>query len=173
MNPTEQEQYLINLRREKVQAGLACGKSLTSLSQDLNVSLPTISNDAAFLRLHARDYIKRYDEYFSEQYKQCLDFLDLVMSESWRTATNIKYERNKVSALALCKDCLLAKAMLISDIGLIDRTVSYVEGLKKKRKRLLNDDDEDTNIGKVLPKLVEEEDEMTVTEQDTDGGHAF
>ena len=135
-----------------MQSLLACGKSQTAISHELNVPLSTVHLDVVFLRAHAREYVKRYDETFAEQYLQCINFLDQVMAESWKTATNIKYERNKVSALALCKDCLLAKAALISDIGLIDRSVAYVEHLKKKRKRaLIIEDDTNQIFAEVLP----------------------
>jgi hypothetical protein len=169
----EQEAYLRDLRRSRVQSGLCCNKSISVISRELNIPLSTCHGDKEFLRKQARENIAKGDEVFAERYQQCLDFLSEVMLEAWESAKQIKYERNKASLLNIAKDCVLAKAALISDVGLIDRTIVYIEGLKRKRKRLTMtdttyDNEEDNQEDK------EEEDQKieTVAEED-DGGHAF
>ncbi|MDP9287567.1 MAG: hypothetical protein M3P08_05145 [Thermoproteota archaeon] len=39
--------------------------------------------------------------------------------------------------LSIAKDCVIAKAALICDVNLIDRTISFIENLRKKRKHVL------------------------------------
>ena len=133
MDKQEQESYLINLRREKVQSLLAYGVTQNKISRALNVSETTISTDVAFLKKHARDYVAQFDEHFAEEYKRCLGFISHVMLESWTSAKNCKYERHKPQFLNATKDCLLIKAQPLCEVNLIDHTVSYLEGLKKKR----------------------------------------
>jgi hypothetical protein len=106
-------------------------------SQALHVSEFTISQDVTFLKQHARDYIKNFDEHFAAEYKQCLDFISQVMLESWTSAKTCKYERHKPQFLNTTKDCLLIKSQLLCDVNLIDRTVSFVEGIKKEKRQLV------------------------------------
>jgi hypothetical protein len=148
MNEVEREAYLIDLRREKVQSLLACGVTQVKIAQALHCSEYTISTDVAFLKAKARDYVADYEQHFAAEYKQCIDFISMVMLESWTSAKSCKYERHKPQFLNTTKDCLLIKAQLISDIGLIDRTVSYLEGLKKKKRTLvgLRENIEDTQL---------------------------
>jgi IS30 family transposase len=128
----EQEQYLISLRREKVQSLLACNRSITSISHELNVPSSTVSDDKQFLRKQARENIRNYaDVYFPEQYQQLIDLISEVLYETWTTARNVKYERHKTALLSLTKDLVMAKASLLCDVSLVDRTASYVEQLRK------------------------------------------
>jgi hypothetical protein len=61
--------------REKLLSLLSCEVSQSNAVRALNASPATISVDTAYLREHARDYLGTYDEYFAEEYKQCIDFL--------------------------------------------------------------------------------------------------
>ena len=88
-----------------------------------------------------------FDEHFAKEYKRCLDFISEVMLESWVSAKHAKYERHKPQFLNTTKDCLLIKDQLLCDVTLIDRTVRYVEGLKKKRSLVaMRDTIEDTTL---------------------------
>jgi hypothetical protein len=113
LNATEQEQYLIALRREKVQNLLCCGVPQTNISKALNIPLSTCHDDVVFLREHARNYFRTYDQHFAEEYKQVMDFLSVIMLEAWTAARQAKYERHKAPLLAVTKDCALAKAAMI------------------------------------------------------------
>jgi len=50
LNPTEQTEYLIDLRRSRLQSLLAAGVNQTEYSRLLNVSEGTISGDCQYLR---------------------------------------------------------------------------------------------------------------------------
>lgn len=147
MDAKEREQYLIDLRRDKVQSLLACGATQVKIAEALNVSEFTISQDVAFLKAKAREYIANYEQHFAAEYKQCIDFISQVMLEAWTSAKHAKYERHKPAFLNCTKDCLIIKAQLLCDISLIDRTVSYVEGLKKKKQLVaMRETIEDTTL---------------------------
>ena len=59
------------------------------------------------------------------------------MLESWTSAKGAKYERRKPQFLNVAKDCLLIKSQLLCDVNLVDRTVSLVEGIRKKKRQLV------------------------------------
>ncbi len=67
LNPTEQTEYLIDLRRSRLQSLLAAGVNQTEYSRLLNVSEGTISGDCQYLRQHAKDYVSQFDEHFAEE----------------------------------------------------------------------------------------------------------
>jgi IS30 family transposase len=94
LNPQEQDEYLRNLRREKVQQLLACKVSQSDISKQLNAPLSTVHTDVVYLRQRAREYARNYEQHFSEEYIQIIDFLSAVQLEAWNKARKVKYERN-------------------------------------------------------------------------------
>jgi hypothetical protein len=137
MNSKEQEQYLIQLRRSKLASLLQSGVSQAQASRLLNCSTATISQDAKHLRQESRQYVANYEEHFSDEYMKCVRFLEQIQLFAWTRCQSVKYERNVASLAALAKDACIARAALLCDISLVDRTVGYIEQLKTKHKHLL------------------------------------
>ncbi len=164
----EQEAYLRALRRDRIQSLLALGKNQHSIARGLNIPLSTVNSDVKYLRQYAQNYLKRFESNILVEYKRCLDLLTEILSESWQSARDSRYERNKAALLNVAKDCLALKVALLSDITLIDRASSFIE--KHKRKRLhIDEDNEDEGLSEFRQTYPEEDDKLEVP----DGDHAF
>ncbi|PWU79994.1 MAG: hypothetical protein DLM72_14505 [Candidatus Nitrosopolaris wilkensis] len=148
---SSQDEHLITIRRDKVRELLAQGESKSSVCRITNTSITTINRDIVWIKEQARDNIKRYaDEIFPEQYQQCLDLLATVTREASNTAFTARDNREKISALSLVKDCVSLKADLLSNVNLVDRTIAYVEGLRKKNKKDDNKTEQEEDEQKVF-----------------------
>jgi hypothetical protein len=163
MDSKEQVAYLIDLRRSKVQSLLAAGASQIQIAQTLNVSEGTISTDVQYLRESAKQYVREYSDHFAQEYKECIDFLEQIQMRAWTASAKVRYERNLAGLLSVCLQTCLARAALISDVGLVQRTVEYIESIKKKRPSLLlPTDTQDTAIATDTQESESVEEETTV-----------
>jgi hypothetical protein len=173
MDKTEREQYLITLRRQRLQALLASGMTQTAAAVELSVSEATITSDCQYLKRHAQDYIHSFDEHFAQKYMEVLDMVDMILLESWRAVKASKYERWKAPLLSVALQTLLAKASLISDVGLIDRVSSYLKDIQKRKKHLIGLEQDPqleqlvTSTGTTTT-MSEEQEEDTMTVRATD-----
>ena len=78
----------------------------------MQVDLSIISRDVYFRRQQAKDNIKRYiDERLPEEYEKCMVALSTI--DMTFTSQNTEYNREKIQALSLAKECYSVKFDLI------------------------------------------------------------
>jgi hypothetical protein len=137
MSPAEQEQYLISLRRERLQQLLAMGVSQTKAAAALHVSEATITHDTQYLKQHAKDYLHNYSDVFEQRWKEVMDMCDALLLESWQATKGVKFDRWKAPLLSVTLQILLAKAQLASDVSLIDKVSSFLADTNKRKDHLI------------------------------------
>jgi hypothetical protein len=173
MDGKEREEYLVSLRRGKVEQMLAAGASQIAIAQALNVSESTISLDVSFLKTKARNYISQYEEHFAFEYTKALNFLEQIQLTAWQAADKCKYERNLSSLLNVAREAAMNRASLLCDVTLLDRTISYIENIRKKRKHVLGLVGSTSNIDTVsaIDSNSNDNIEDTATHENEDQGH--
>jgi Trp operon repressor len=86
-NQHQDQQQMMQWRRDKVQELCSKGYSQREISQVLQVGLATVNRDITYLRNQAKTNIKRYiDERLPEEYEKCLVGLNAITREAWNTA---------------------------------------------------------------------------------------
>src|SRR5919201_2948358 len=82
----QEQQQMIQWRRDKVQELCSKGYSQREISQTLQVGLATVNRDISYLRNQAKANIKKYiDERLPEEYEKCLVGLTPITKEAWNT----------------------------------------------------------------------------------------
>ena len=133
----------IALRREKVLELTAKGYSQRQIESMLNISHGTVNNDQTFLRQQAKINIQRHiDERLPEEYEKCLVGINAINKEAWTISQNAEDNREKISALALAKECYSMKLDLLTNAELVSNAAKFVEKHKQSDK---DDDDDDDN----------------------------
>jgi IS30 family transposase len=83
----QEQQQMIQWRRDKVQGLSSKGYSQREISQVLQVGLATVNRDISYSRNQAKSNIKKYvDERLPEEYEKCLVGLNAITKEAWNTA---------------------------------------------------------------------------------------
>jgi hypothetical protein len=133
----------IEWRRGKVAEYDAKGFSQHDIADILKVSVGTINGDMMWLRAQASENIKTYTQQtLPHLFDKSLIGLTQVLREAWLTSTTTKYERNKILALSLVKDCLTARVDLASNADVIDKTALFVARKRKTLEQLEADEEE-------------------------------
>jgi hypothetical protein len=127
MNTNMQQQ--IEWRRAKVMELLSKGESNQSeMARILQVDKSIICRDIAYLRLQAKENIKKYiDERLPEEYEKCLVRLNAITKEAWNTAANTEDKREKIEALSLAKECYSMKLDLLTNATIVDECTMHVD----------------------------------------------
>jgi predicted transcriptional regulator len=125
----------VQWRRDKVQELCSKGYSQREISQILQVGLATVNRDISYLRSEAKVSIRKYiDERLPEEYEKCLVGLNAITREAWNTAQNTEYEREKIQALSLAKECYSMKLDLLTNATVVDDAIKFVSSNKYKQE---------------------------------------
>lgn len=168
-------------RRAKVQELLVKGKSQSQIAIEMQVDKSIISKDVSYLRLQAKDNIRKYvDETLPHEYEKCLDSILLVLERAWTIVDNDKTsEREKKEALSLINECNRMKLELLTNVAVVHELIKFIDAklikgnsnsnLDNQTEQVVdivvgNDDDADVVI-EPDDTVVETEEE--VIEQDT------
>jgi hypothetical protein len=121
-------QQQIEWRRAKVMELLSKGESNQSeMARILQVDKSIICRDIAYLRLQAKENIKKYiDVRLPEEYEKCLVGLNAITKEAWNTAANTEDKRGKIQALSLAKECYSMKLDLLTNATVVDDAIRFV-----------------------------------------------
>src|SRR5919198_645314 len=107
----EQQHEQVEWRRDKVQELCSKGYSQREISQVLQVGLATVNRDISYLRDQAKNNIKKYiDERLPEE-----------------------YEREKIQALSLAKDCYSMRLDLLTNATVVDDAIRFVSSKSKEK----------------------------------------
>src|ERR687885_811672 len=140
----QEQQQMIQWRRDKVQELCSKGYSQREISQVLQVGLATVNRDIAYLRNQTKTNIKRYiDERLPEEYEKCLVGLNAFTKEAWNTAHDPEYKREKIQALSLAKECYSMKLDLLTNATVVDDAIRFVSHKSKEGLKSLNNSNED------------------------------
>jgi hypothetical protein len=117
---------------------LSKGESNQSeIARVLQVDKSIICRDIAYLRLQAKDNIKRYiDERLPEEYEKCLIGLNAIAKEACNTGQNTEDKKEKIQALSLAKECYSMKLDLLTNATVIDDAIRFVSHRSKDKEKL-------------------------------------
>jgi hypothetical protein len=117
----------VEWRRIKVLELLSKGNSQSEIAKVLQVDLPIISRDTAYLRQQSKENIKRYiDERLPEEYEKCLVGLNAILREAWNTSQHTEDRREKIQALSLAKECYSMKLDLLTNVAVVEDAIRFV-----------------------------------------------
>jgi hypothetical protein len=121
--------HRIQWRREKVREYSIKGYTQRDIAAELQISLGLIEKDLAYLRLKAKENIKKYiDEYLPAEYENCLDGLNNIMKDAWAMSIDSDSDkRERMQDLTLVKECYAMKLDLLSSAAVVDRAIRFVE----------------------------------------------
>lgn len=133
-------------RKNKVLSYMAHGLTNQSeLAKIMQVSLSTINRDYMALKQEAKEHVAQFQDTFAFEFEKCLTEINAIQLEAWTTSKQTKYERNKILALNLAKDCVIFKTELITNADVIGRTSNFIEIKKKKLQKMMEDEEEELN----------------------------
>jgi DNA-binding MarR family transcriptional regulator len=102
------------------------GYNQSDIAKKLQVDKSIISRDVAFLRVEAKENIKKYiNERLPEEYEKCLVGVTSIMKEAWSTSLETNDNREKLQALSLAKDCYSMKLDLLTNV--VDDVIKFIE----------------------------------------------
>jgi hypothetical protein len=135
----QEQQQMIQWRRDKVQELCSKGYSQREISQLLQVGLATVNRDISYLRNQAKAGIKKYiDERLPEEYEKCLVGLNAITKEAWATSQQTEDKREKIQALSLAKDCYSMKLDLLTNATVVDDAIRFVSDRSKEKQKSLS-----------------------------------
>ena len=121
----------IQKRRHQVLTFLAKGFGQSTIAVSLGVSQPTIHRDIEALKKGSRNFVDDMARYFGFYYEETIQGIDEVMQECWVMFHNNKNDKIKLQALALAKECCVARMNMIAD----GPTVVAVQKLGEKHAK--------------------------------------
>jgi hypothetical protein len=133
MNQSRNEvnQQQIAWRRDMVLDLSSKGFTEREIASTLIISQPTIHRDITILKQEAKQNISKYiDEQLPAEYQKCLVGITSIMKEAWEAAGTAESQgdrRDKLSALALAKECYTMKLDLLSSATVVDRAIKFVD----------------------------------------------
>jgi Trp operon repressor len=134
MEHQEQQQQVLQWRRDKVQELCSKGYSQREISQVLQVGLATVNRDISYLRNQAKTNIKKYiDERLPEEYEKSLIGINSILKEAWNTAQNTEDKREKIQASTLAKNCYSMKMDLLTNASVVDDAIRFVSQKSKEK----------------------------------------
>lgn len=136
-------QRQIAWRRGKVAEYDAKGFTQENIADILKVSIGTINRDMVWLREQAAENIKTYtQDRLPSLFESSIKGLKQILREAWLTSATTRFERNKVLALQLAKECISARMDLASSADIIDKTALFVTRKRKALEQLAEDEEE-------------------------------
>lgn len=121
----QQEQIL--WRRDQVKLFHSKGMGVRKIAGKLQVDPATVSRDLGQINKGARHRIDKYiEEEFATEYDSTLTCLNAIIENQWEVAETTENNRERTMALALVKECAIAKMEMIGQAKLVDRTINIV-----------------------------------------------
>ena len=109
----------------------------SEIGRVLQVDKSIICRDIAYLRLQAKDNIKRcINERLPEEYEKCLVGLNAITKEAWNTGQNTEDKREKIQALSLAKECYSMKLDLLTNATMVYDAIRFVSQKSKDKDKL-------------------------------------
>jgi predicted transcriptional regulator len=119
----------VQWRKDQIQQLLAKGHySHREIASLLQIPKSTVSKDILSLREEAKNSIRKYiDERLPEEYERILVGVTSILREAWETSRKEEIDtKEKLSALALAKDCYSMKLELLTNASVVDDAARFV-----------------------------------------------
>jgi hypothetical protein len=119
----------VEWRKDQIQQLLAKGHySHREIAGILQIPKSTVSKDILTLRQEAKNSIRKYiDERLPEEYERILVGITSILREAWETSRKEEIDtKEKLSALALAKDCYSMKLELLTNASVVDDAARFV-----------------------------------------------
>jgi DNA-binding MarR family transcriptional regulator len=119
----------VEWRKDQIQQLLAKGHySHREIAGILQIPKSTVSKDILTLREEAKNSIRKYiDERLPEEYERILVGVTSILREAWETSRKEEIDtKEKLSALALAKDCYSMKLELLTNASVVDDAARFV-----------------------------------------------
>jgi hypothetical protein len=119
----------VEWRKDQIQQLLAKGHySHREIAGILQIPKSTVSKDILTLREEAKNSIRKYiDERLPEEYERILVGVTSILREAWETSRKEEIDtKEKLSALALAKDCYSMKLELLTNASVVDNAARFV-----------------------------------------------
>jgi hypothetical protein len=119
----------VEWRRDQIQQLLAKGHhSHREISGILQIPKTTVTRDIQFLSQEAKNSVRKYiDERLPEEYERILVGVTSILREAWETSRKEAIDtKEKLSALALAKDCYSMKLELLTNATVVDDAARFV-----------------------------------------------
>jgi hypothetical protein len=142
MGQTNVKQEQLEWRRSKVQELAIKGFSQSDISRILSIPKTTINRDVSYLKIEAEETIKNHiQKTLPFEYQNCLKGLQEIIKESWIISAKAEKEgdtKEKSQSLALIKECYSTKMDLLTNAGLLQESIRFVESTKEKLSKVSN-----------------------------------
>jgi hypothetical protein len=119
----------VEWRKDQIQQLLAKGHySHREIAGILQIPKSTVSKDILTLRQEAKNGIRKYiDERLPEEYERILVGITSILREAWETSRKEETDtKEKLSALALAKDCYSMKLELLTNGSVVEDAARFV-----------------------------------------------
>ena len=127
------KQLYLEWRRGKVLEYLSQGMNQADIATKLGVAQSTIYEDVKVIRERARERIRSHiDEGLSLEFEKALVTLQGLKQVAFRVMKNTVDDRTKHQAMAMIKECNTTTMDLVSNQGMIDGAMKYVEEVCKR-----------------------------------------
>ena len=154
----------VEWRKDQIQQLLAKGHySHREIAGILQIPKSTVSKDILTLREEAKNSIRKYiDERLPEEYERILVGVTSILREAWETSRKEEIDtKEKLSALALAKDCYSMKLELLTNASVVDEAARFVSLYDQENKVTKN------VISESIVTQREEESKTTTQVEDT------
>jgi hypothetical protein len=154
----------VEWRKDQIQQLLAKGHySHREIASILQIPKSTVSKDILTLREEAKNSIRKYiDERLPEEYERILVGVTSVLREAWETSKKEEIDtKEKLSALALAKDCYSMRLGLLTNASVVDDAARFVSLHDQENKVIKN------VISESIMRRQEEESNTTTQVEDT------
>jgi predicted transcriptional regulator len=122
---------LVEIRRGRVFELSSQGYSQRDIATMMGVSIGLVNSDLQYMRAKSREsFHKCIDSQLPEEYSKCLSGLNSILKESWTVAYKTQENREKIQALSLAKECYNAKLELLTNTGVLEDLVKFINKSK-------------------------------------------
>lgn len=126
------KQTLIDWRRSRLLNEIAKGRTLTSISEELQVSVPTLSRDLSILRRQARE---RQSEYIADlpfRHQLSIKNLDNCLSELWKLYGEEADVKMKKAIIDSITETVIKQQIILGDPAKIEDALRAVSRIKEE-----------------------------------------
>ena len=116
-------------RRDKVLELSSQGRSQPEIARTLQIGLGTVNRDLQFLRLEAKENIRRYiDEKLPFEYQKCLVGLDAILRKTWDIANSMEnLDKDRLQAISVGMQAYAMKIDLLTNATVVQKAIDFVE----------------------------------------------
>ena len=141
---TDREQELIEIRQTDVKKLWSQGLTFREIAIELNIGVATAWRDLDDIKKQAKRGIsKSIENDLPIEFEEAKTGLKEIIKAQWKTYRESTDERAKTVALALAKECILAKFDLHMQAKLIDRAIQVIKTHRKIKRKLVLEEEID------------------------------